>query len=62
MQSEVSNRIQLGQDLNPLNDLSAVPSIDNQANVKDLFSKVDKLGELWDEESLMKVQLDIYQD
>ena len=29
MQREVSNRIQLGQDLNPLNDASAVPSIDN---------------------------------
>ena len=49
MQREVSNRIQLGQDLNPLNDVSAVLSIDNQANVKDLLSKVDKLGELWDE-------------
>ena len=49
MQREVSNRIQLGQDLNPLNDVSAVPSIDNQANVKDLLSKVDKLGKLWDE-------------
>ena len=49
IQREVSNRIQLGQDLNPLNDVSAVPSIDNQANVKDIFSKVDKLGELWDE-------------
>ena len=48
MQGEVSKRIQLGQDLNPLNG-SAVPSIDNQANVKDLLSKVDKLGELWDE-------------
>ena len=49
MQREVSNRIQLGQNLNPLNDVSAVQSIDNQANVKDL-SKVDKLGKLWDEE------------
>ena len=49
MQGEVSTRIQLGQDLSPLNDVSAVPSIDNQANVKDLLSKVDKLGELWDE-------------
>ena len=48
MQGEVSKRIQLGQDLNPLNG-SAVPSIDNQANVKDLLSKVDKLGKLWDE-------------
>ena len=49
MQREVSNRIQLGHNLNPLNDVSAVPPIDNQANVKDLLCKVDKLGELWDE-------------
>ena len=49
MQWEVSNRIQLGQDLNSLNDVSVVWSIDNQANVKDLLSKVDRLGELWDE-------------
>ena len=49
MQREVSTRIQLGQDLNPLNGVFAVPSIYNQANAKDLLSKVDKLGELWDE-------------
>ena len=45
MQREVLNRIQLGQDLNPLNDITAILSIDNQANIKDL-SKIDKLGEL----------------
>ena len=49
MQREVPNRIQLGQDLNPFNDVSAVPSIDNQANVKDCVSRVDELGKLWDE-------------
>ena len=40
MQREVSNRIQLGLDLNPLNDVSAVPSIDNQANVKIFLVKL----------------------
>ena len=49
VQRDVSNRIQLSQDLNPLNDVSGVLSIDNQANIKDLLSKVDKLGESWDE-------------
>ena len=49
MQREVSDRIQLGQDLNPSNDISAIPSIDKQINVKDLLSKVDKLGDLWNE-------------
>ena len=48
MQRKFSNRIQLGQDLNSLN-VSAVWSIDNQAIVKDLLSKVDRLGELRDE-------------
>ena len=48
MQRELSKRIQLGQGLNPLNDVSAVLSIDNQANVKDLLSKADRLGKLWD--------------
>ena len=49
MQRKFSNRIQLGQDLNSSNDVSAVWSIDNQAIVKDLLSKVDRLGELRDE-------------
>ena len=47
VQRDVSNRIQFSQDLNPLNDVSGVPPIDNQANIKDLLSKVDKLGESW---------------
>ena len=48
MQREISNKIQLGETLNPLNDVSAVSSIDNTSNLKDVFGKVDKLGDLWD--------------
>ena len=48
MQREISNKIQLGGTLNPLNDVSAVSSIDNTSNLKDAFGKVDKLGDLWD--------------
>ena len=48
MKTEISNKIQLGEILNPLNDVSAVSSIDNTSNVKDVFGKVDKLGDLWD--------------
>ena len=48
MKTEISNKIQLGEILNPLNDVSAVASIDNTSNVKDVFGKVDKLGDLWD--------------
>ena len=47
MQSEVSNKIQLGENLNPLRDMSNVPSIDNVGNLKDVFGKVDTLGVLW---------------
>ena len=39
---------QLGEYLNPLNDVSAVSSIDNTSNLKDVFGKVDKLGDLWE--------------
>ena len=45
---EISNKIQLGETLNPLNDVSAVSSIDNTSNLKYIFGKVDKLKDLWD--------------
>ena len=48
MQREISNAIQLGETLNPLNDVSAVLSIDNTSKLKDVLGKVDKLGDLWD--------------
>ena len=43
MQRETSNKIQLGGTLNLLNDLSAVWSIENTSNLKDVFGEVDKL-------------------
>ena len=48
MQREISNKIQLGETLNPLNDVSAVSSIGNTSNLNDVFGKVDHLRELWD--------------
>ena len=48
MQREISSKIQSGKTLNSLNDVSAVSSIDNTSNLKDVFGKVDKLGDLWD--------------
>ena len=47
MQREIGNKIQLGETLNPLNNVSAVSSIDNTSNLKDVFGKVDKLGDLY---------------
>ena len=32
---------------NPLNDFSWISSIGNTSNLKDIFGKVDKLGDLW---------------
>ena len=46
MQREIGDKIQLGDTLNPLN-VSAVPAIDNTSNLKDVFGKTDKLGDLW---------------
>ena len=46
MQSKITNKIQWAETLNPLNDISA--SIDRTLNLKDVFRKVDKLGDLWD--------------
>ena len=45
MQRELSNKIQLVKTLNPLNNVSAVSSIDITSNLKDVFGKVDKLGQ-----------------
>ena len=48
MQREISNKIRLGENLNPLRDVTNVPSVHNVANLRNVFSKVDKLGNLWD--------------
>ena len=48
MQRKISNKIQLDENLNPLRDILNIPSINNITNIKDAFSKVDKLGVLWD--------------
>ena len=45
---EISNKSQLGETLNLLNNVLAASSIDNQSNLKDVFGKVDKLGDLWE--------------
>ena len=45
---EISNKSQLGETLNLLNNVLAASSIDNPSNLKDVFGKVDKLGDLWE--------------
>ena len=43
MQREISNKIRLVENLNPLKDVTNVPSVDNVANLRNVFSKVDEL-------------------
>lgn len=47
MQQTISNKIQLGDTLNPLKDAGGVPSIDDKANLENLYSKVDKTFKFW---------------
>ena len=49
MQRETSNKVQLGENLNPLKDIVKVPAIDNTSNLKDVFKKVNKPGNLWED-------------
>ena len=46
MQREIRNKVQLGENLNLLKDISKVPSTDNTADLKEVFGKVDKLTTL----------------
>ena len=48
MQRKISNKTQLGKTLNPLSELSVVLSVDNTSSFRDLFGKVDTVGDLWD--------------
>ena len=45
---EISNKIQLGETLNLLKNVSAISLIDNTSKLKDANGKVDELGDLWD--------------
>ena len=44
MQQNLSNKIQLGDTLNPLQDYGGVPAINDEENLENLYSKVDKIG------------------
>ena len=46
MKRTISNKIQLGTTLNPL-DVGYIPSVDDEANLENLYSKVNKIGEFW---------------
>ena len=43
MQKAISNKIQLGETLNPLHDYGRVPSINDEGTLENLITKVDKV-------------------
>ena len=47
MQRNISNKIQLGNILNSLQDYGGVHAIDDEGNLENLYSKVDKIGAFW---------------
>ena len=48
MQKSIRNKIQFGKNLNPVDYYGGVPSVDDDGNLETLFSKVDKVGKLWE--------------
>ena len=52
MQSKINNDVQFGQSLNPLNDVVKVSSVFNSSDLKDTFTKTDKLCKLWKDGSM----------
>ena len=54
-QKPISNRIEFGQNLNPLRDYAGVPSINDDGNVQTLIDKVDKLGNFWKSAEPMEI-------
>ena len=61
MQSKIDNQVQFGQTLNPLKYVAKVSSIDNTSDLQDVFTKIDKLQKLWDDDSMDYCLSDTFQ-
>ena len=48
MQAAKSNRVQLGENLNPLENATGVDSIDFSGDIDNLITKLDKFSDLYD--------------
>ena len=46
-QKQISNRIEFGQNLNPIKDYAGVLSINDDGNIQTLIDKVDKVSNFW---------------
>ena len=47
MPRNISNKIQLRNTLNPLQDYGGIPAVDDEGNLENLYSTVDKIGAFW---------------
>ena len=47
MQWNISNKIQLGDTLNPLQDYGVISAVDDEGNLENLYSKFDKIEAFW---------------
>ena len=52
MQSKTNNEVQFGGASNPVKNVAKVSSIDNKSDLQDVFTKIDKLKNLWDDGSM----------
>ena len=59
MQKAISDKIQIGQTLNPANDFGAVPSINDEGTLENLIPKVDQVGKFIGTGKQMKTCLGI---
>ena len=46
-QKPITNRIEFGQNLNPLKDYAGIPAINDDGNLQTLIDKVDKVSNFW---------------
>ena len=46
-QKQIKNRIEFGQNLNPLDDYAGVPAIHDDGNLQTLIDEVGKIGKFW---------------
>ena len=59
MQKAISNKIQLGETLNPLDDYGGVTSINDEGTLENLITKVDKYVDMQPQVKLMEIYRDI---
>ena len=48
VQKPIRNRIEFGDNLNPLDDYGGVPSINDDGNLQTIIDKVDKVVKFWE--------------